>query len=539
MFENSESLNMAKDLNLERKHVNFNLNEMKSTTDENNYTRTSTPKNIPTSLEKENRKVKIEKLKKRFVQWSILTKFDCYSKIFMYENLTARIVWFILFVIFVSLTVWLATFNIINFFKYELTSKIDTKSERPTSFPAITICNNDPFTTLFAQALMHNISIENFGKDIENMTIFDAFSQSRYITELTKMFVSSPSFDKKRTKLGKKLHSLIISCSFNNKACTNTFIDSFTRTYFSYDYGNCLQFNTGFNDSGSTFELNKVDTEGKQHGFSIVFGPLYNSNKYLSSHADGLIVYIHNQSVLPSKFATVDIGKETNIVVGRTFKTMQEKPYSECQDANSINSEIVNLNKQKHKKYVYRQRDCFDLCLQRLIVKSCGCYFTKYSNIYDTSPCLNLTELECIYKQQGIFQEENCVNDCPLECSSMYYDYSLSSLSFPNQKFVDLLKSDGTFLNEIQMNHNVSLSNLESFQKYFLSLNIFYSNLEYTEITEKPTFTPIDLLSQIGGSLGMFLGFSLFHFIELIEIFFIIFYTSILNFRKKYELYQF
>jgi hypothetical protein len=353
------------------------------------------------------------------------------------------------------------------------------------------------------------------------------------------MFVSSPSFEKNRTKLSKKLHSLILSCSFNNKACTNTFIDSFTRTYFSYDYGNCLQFNSGFNDSGSTFELNKVDTEGKQHGFSIVFGPLYSSNKYLSSHVDGLIVYIHNQSVLPSKFATADIGKETNIVVGRTFKSMKEKPYSECQDVNTINSEIVRLNKQKHKKYAYRQADCFDLCLQRLIVKSCGCYFTKYSSLDESSPCLNLTELECINKQQGLFRQEDCENDCPLECSSAHYDYSISSLSFPNPKFFDLLKSDGTFLNELQTNHNVNLSNLESFQKYFLSLNIFYSSLEYTEITEKPTFTPIDLLSQIGGSLGIFLGFSLFHFIELIEIFFIIFYSSILNFRKKYEFYQF
>ena len=67
----------------------------------------------------------------------------------------------------------------------------------------------------------------------------------------------------------------------------------------------------------------------------------------------------------------------------------------------------------------------------------------------------------------------------------------------------------------------------ESFQKHFLMLNVFYPYLEYTEITETPTFTWIDLFSQIGGCLGMFLGLSIFQLIEIFEILGIIFYILI------------
>ena len=521
-----------------QKHVKFDLNETinKSKDTYGNVITTN-------ELEKESNKVKVDIFKKKFVEWSTLTKFDCYSKIFMSESLSARIVWLIFFAAFTSLTIWLVSFNIINFFKYEVTSKIEIKTERPTTFPAITICDNDPFTATYSQDLFQNVSTKHFGHDIENMTLLDTFAKYRSITELTKMHVSDPSYESKRKNLGKKFDSLVFSCSFNNKVCSKTFLTSFTRTYFSYDYGNCFQFNSGLNDLNTLIEPNKIDTEGNKHGFSIVLGPLVNSNKYLSSYTNGLIVYIHNQSASPSssKFVNVDIGKETNIIVGRTFKTMQASPYSECQDIDVLNSEIVvkSIIYVKNKNYVYRQNDCFNICLQRLIIKSCGCYYTKYSNINESLPCNNLTNLQCIYEKLSVFQKEAFKLDCPLECSSVYYDYSISSLSFPNQKFFDILKKEENYLKMVQMNYSLNLSSLETFQKYYLSLNIYYTNLEYTEITEKPAFTPIDLLSQIGGSLGMFLGFSLFHFIELVEIFFIIIPSAIMNLRKKYNFYRF
>ncbi len=42
--------------------------------------------------------------------------------------------------------------------------------------------------------------------------------------------------------------------------------------------------------------------------------------------------------------------------------------------------------------------------------------------------------------------------------------------------------------------------------------------LKYTEISEIPKTSPVDLLSSIGGSLGLFLGLSFLSFIQVLEI---------------------
>jgi len=184
----------------------------------------------------------------------------------------------------------------------------------------------------------------------------------------------------------------------------------------------------------------------------------------------------------------------------------------------SFKSTLFDLVKQSN--YTYSQTDCFHLCLQRDIIKTCDCYYTRYTKIYDTTqPCLNLTQLDCIQRVSSTFEQDKCTSECPLECDSVKYEYSLSSMSFPSQIFYDKLKSDAKYLNSTESSYfQIDLSSIENYKKYFLMINVFYPYLEYTEITESPKFTLIDLISQAGGSLGMFCSFSLFHFIEIVEI---------------------
>ena len=58
----------------------------------------------------------------------------------------------------------------------------------------------------------------------------------------------------------------------------------------------------------------------------------------------------------------------------------------------------------------------------------------------------------------------------------------------------------------------------DSFREMSYEISIFYPHMQYNQIIETPKTSPIDLFSQIGGSLGMFFGLSLFHVMELFEI---------------------
>ena len=69
--------------------------------------------------------------------------------------------------------------------------------------------------------------------------------------------------------------------------------------------------------------------------------------------------------------------------------------------------------------------------------------------------------------------------------------------------------------------------NQEQVKQSVLKLNIFYDSLEYEYITEKPKMNLVDLLANIGGTLGLCLGISVLSFIEIFEIFTRIFLVAL------------
>ena len=48
--------------------------------------------------------------------------------------------------------------------------------------------------------------------------------------------------------------------------------------------------------------------------------------------------------------------------------------------------------------------------------------------------------------------------------------------------------------------------------------NVYYDELEYTLIRQQPKIEPFGLISNIGWTLGLFIGFSFISILELIEI---------------------
>ena len=64
-----------------------------------------------------------------------------------------------------------------------------------------------------------------------------------------------------------------------------------------------------------------------------------------------------------------------------------------------------------------------------------------------------------------------------------------------------------------------------------LSLNVYYDQLSYTQISREAKLEIVDLVGSIGGLLGLFLGMSFLSFVELIEIVL----ESIVIILKKYK----
>ena len=64
---------------------------------------------------------------------------------------------------------------------------------------------------------------------------------------------------------------------------------------------------------------------------------------------------------------------------------------------------------------------------------------------------------------------------------------------------------------------------MDTLKQSVLSIYVYYDDLKYTIIRKSPKFEWLDLISNIGGIMGIFLGTSFLSFVEIIDILVIIF----------------
>jgi hypothetical protein len=474
-------------------------------------------------MKKRNRKKNLtrrEEIYARFKKWSLSVSFHCYPKIFARTSLPLRLLWILFLVVFSILTFKLVFRGIYEYLEYDVVSKIRAFNEKLSPFPTITICNANPFGTREAEVLIKNAYDQPKNEEIFDNELLLKSSQldlALMNMEYNKNIVLEHTYnmtDEDKRKLGFSIQQ-IQSCYFNEVECN--FNEDFN-WFYSFKWGSCYQFNSGKN---STLPLKQTKLGGRNYGLGLFIGPLYNLNKYPTYHSTGLRIFVHNNSFLSSSAdeILVETGKHSSISIKKTFTYKTPMPHSQCQDLSQFDSDLYNYIKVNHVEY--RQKDCFELCLQKMIIDNCSCFYT-WLPIYGLSsqPCSSI-EFKCLASVFNEVKDEIetiCAPQCPLECNYVAYDLTMSSLSFPNKEFYDALK-----LNASQMS-------LNEYRQSHLGLDIFFPIKQYTEISETPKITFVDLVSSIGGALGVFLGLSVFSFIEISEI---IIHVLYLLFKKR------
>ena len=459
--------------------------------------------------EKNESSKKILNVKETFLEWSKSVDINCYTKMIDYRgNYFIQFIWLLILFGSTGGTFYLISKSLIDYLKYEVTSQIEIIDEAPAKFPAITFCDSNPFSSIKAQEFMQNISL------LYNITNESTYSNRKLIYNLARIQASSKKFDFNDRILFKP--PIEIWCEFKSKNC----IDGLN-WYWSYEYGNCFQFNSGFNVSNQSIDFVDVAREGKDFGVTLGWFPLVNLNNFLSTGARGLVVFVHNNTFKPNEEVFIEAGKMSYISVKRKKTKKYPSPYSDCIDLNTYKSDLFEYIKKSNK--TYRRKDCVELCIQRQIIEKCSCYFTGYDDMKtDSRPCLSLEDLSCLEENFSNFNLETCqTNSCPLECDSISYDLTLSSLEYPDEFIFEKVFNNQYMKNwylekfNLNMSYNLVKSN-------YASVTVYYPSLQYEQISESPKTQIIDLFTQIGGALGMFVSFSIFTIFELIEIFLLI-----------------
>ena len=372
-----------------------------------------------------------------------------------------KLIWLMCFLVSIGSCIYFINRTLTDYLGYKTVTNIDILSEQPALFPTITICNR-----------------KDHGLPLANITL----CQINYDTD----------------------------CQDN----PHNYFELFNDTY----YGQCLRFNSGKNLNDNSTDLMKVYYGSSNDGLWLNF-------KLNSADRFGkLLVIIHNHTIPPLSLANEDIkispGRTNYITVHKTFSEKLGEPYNDCikdSDEFQRNKTIIEYLIKSGRSY--SQKQCFESCfnLKYYETNQCDCTYEPWDQVF--AKCYASVKkfsslYNCSEKFRTKFSEnsfnQKCSEYCPLECDSVEYSFSTYTLDYPNTGNISE--------RDITKHFSSQFETYEEVQKSFYSLIIYYKDLKYTFIKEEPYMVLADLISNIGGLLGVFIGYSIISFIEIIEL---------------------
>ncbi|XP_013410212.1 acid-sensing ion channel 2-like [Lingula anatina] len=155
----------------------------------------------------------------------------------------------------------------------------------------------------------------------------------------------------------------------------------------------------------------------------------------------------------------------------------------------------------------YTFSGCIIECKLQKAVEKCGCKPLEYPGPY---PVCSPREIqECVQEEMRIINQDfskHC-SGCTVPCYSTNYNIQLSYVALRNatmhHKYGQHIIPSGYSGDYVQDN--------------LLALDVYYEELNLESMEQKKAVEESGLLSDIGGQLGLFMGFSALTFIEFFE----------------------
>ncbi|KAG8189719.1 hypothetical protein JTE90_019667 [Oedothorax gibbosus] len=384
------------------------------------------------------------------------------------------------------------------YYKYPVVISLDTTSLFNQEFPGVTICNLNKVKKSYFSCFMEKLEVgdcnkttnltfkverlnpsgiclSKSGDGVEPDLDYEYLERIHYLSLYLSLKYAS------KIRYGHQAKDFIRFCSFNGVECSHKDFAVFADDTF----GNCFSFNK-VNFSEEPLRSSFV---GPNSGLNLELDVQSDEYVWLSQSV-GARVVIHDPYHEPEtqvEGINVSPGFETSIGVSKVLNKRLEYPYKDqCRKYSRGDS----------------KRKCERLCHQDKVSNICGCSFKPTTAYERQCDLTNTTELCCLYRgEEDLEEEENVTCDCPLECHSSNVELKISSGVWPAS-----LESFGDF--------NVSL---EAIRETRVRLKIYFETLEQIVYEQKPMFEDSEVLSQIGGQMGLWLGLSLAAVFECLE----------------------
>ncbi|XP_063711339.1 amiloride-sensitive sodium channel subunit beta-like [Symsagittifera roscoffensis] len=241
----------------------------------------------------------------------------------------------------------------------------------------------------------------------------------------------------------------------------------------------------------------------------------------------GVDLFIHDAPDVPPTAMdpiSLENGKMYSIGIGQRYFE-RERDLSKCRsewpDEMGIHSRVS--------LFTYNQDMCDNLWCQKDYLDNCGCIsdYTGYLIREDAQIC-NLRDpetLQCM-KNRHLPCSTSSMFFCQQACIELDYKLSISQSTWPSSQSTLLLVNELNRLNMSELLKSFLYNTLtqpdigvetirKSFAENFLKVRLYLNDLRIERSTEVKSNTINSSLSSFGGSLGLFLGWSVLSVIEL------------------------
>jgi hypothetical protein len=447
------------------------------------------------------------------VEWFLSTTAHALPNIFRTSNIILKIIWLCCFITCSAVCIYAMSNSLKNYLAFSSYINTEIIQEIPTKFPAVTLCNLKTVNkTRSANYFYSTVPV------LDPNTYLIPFQYMISQIFLTRTFISADKSlnETSRRQIGFELKDMLISCVFNYKLC-----DANDFTYF-YDplLGNCYTFNKGVYDNGTVYNPKTVSLSGSLYG--LILELFLGDPNVDTDHEfdDGVVISIHNQSsdaFRDDQKIMAAANAETDIVVNRNFVSKLETPYGDCLKDVSNSSTFSSFCFDYIVKTLgirYSQKQCFGLCIQKNIIDTCNCTNTLIPTFNDANNYCSPSDFPCVMELINTFGDiqasKDCKIACPFECNSIEYQVSTYRALYPTTFYKKILSNT-----KLMKANNVSYVDLD---KALAKVNIYYKSMEYTSVTQVASTTIEQFFSDIGGTLGLYIGISILSLVEIVEL---------------------
>ncbi|EDO36191.1 predicted protein [Nematostella vectensis] len=418
------------------------------------------------------------------------------------QSVMWRVSWLMIFLAGLGMVLYQGLTLLDTYLNKPTATAVDITYSEVTNFPSVTICN---MNMIKKSQLQHFPQVKRLVDTFNNMTSSNSSLNSsafmdtnrekaekdrlslntknsknkvilnnvnidmqRYIEDKIVQYLSM-SDTTKLMKAGHVFRELVFRCVWNGFVCNKGDFLKYWRPFWHWRYGNCYTFNQGVDVNGTELPSLASSKPGPMYGLTLDL--FIDQEQYIIplSQEAGVKVLLSDQRNIPFPFThgfTVQPGVSASAGI---------------------------------------RQGCMSSCLANNQFKVCNCTEGKFRA---KVKCLN--NISKKYENGSL----GCSKSCPQPCTHYSFRRTISQTQWSDsyeKTFQRLVrKSDRGFANK--------MNDASILRKNFLRVKLYYEELNRETITYSLSYPVENLLGDVGGQLGLWIGVSVITCAEFLKL---------------------